>query len=171
MRALAWLSTALVFAACAFGQQPAAMAGARHQPGLVPLHRAAARGFGAFPFLWGGYGDFYYPLEPSVPAVQPPASYVILQPVQPEIVRPEIHDYSRAIPGGESTEEPPAFSIALRDGSVNSAVATALQGDSLVFVDSDGGQQRIALDMIDRDATRRLNRAKGLDLRLPPSNK
>jgi hypothetical protein len=132
--------------------------------------RPSSRGFG-----YGGYpylGGDVYPAEPDMPFAEPPpppARYVIMQ-APPPPVRPEIHEYGSVYAAGAEPveQEPPAFTIALADGTTRSAVAVAVQGGALMYVEEDGGQARIALDTIDRDATRRLNRAKGLDLRLPP---
>ena len=124
-------------------------------------------GYGGYPYLWGDYGDVYAP-QPEMPYVEPsppPARYVILQPAPP--VRPEIHEYVNPAAPESPEQEPPVFTIALEGGSTRSAVAVAVQGDALSYVDEEGAQQRISLDAIDRAATRRLNRAKGLDLRLP----
>jgi hypothetical protein len=129
-------------------------------------------GYGGYPYLWGDYGDAY--AQPDLPYAEPappPARYVIVQ--APPPVRPEIREYAAPNAAGpESPEqEAPTFTIALEGGSTRSAVAVATQGDALFFVDEEGAQQRIPLDEIDRDATRKLNRAKGLDLRLPPANR
>jgi hypothetical protein len=130
-------------------------------------------GYGGYPFLWGDSGDVYAP-QPEMQFAEPPppARYVIVQ-ASPPPVRPEIHEYGSTNPADAepSGQEPPTFAIALESGSTRSAVAVAVQGDALVYVDEDGAQQRIALDAVNRDATRRLNRAKGLDLRLPPANR
>jgi hypothetical protein len=127
-------------------------------------------GFGGYPYLWGDYGDVYAP-QPEMPYAEPappPARLVVLQPALP--VRPEIHEYTNPAAPESPEQEPPVFTIALEDGSTRSAVAVAVQGDALSYVDEDDVQQRISLDAIDRAATRRLNRAKGLHLRLPPAN-
>ena len=194
MRALPWLAAASLFAGCALAQHPGGAVGAPqigfHAPalssGLPPISpipplghtfspfptrrfpHSAGRVLTGFPYLWGGYGESYYVPEAAPPEPPPQQPIVIVQPVQREIVRPEIHEYSNAGPSAEPMEEPPAFSVALLDGTVRMAAAVAVQGDALVGVDPDNGQWRIALGVIDRDTTRRLNRAKGLDLRLPP---
>lgn len=187
VRALVWLAVASLTAIGAFGQHPGSNMGSgpahspelhqhAHSPGLQPvgpLRQRPGRILGEFPFLWGGYNSDLYAPEPYVaPVPQPPAPYVIVQQAPIENVRLEIHDYvPRDAYTTEPAGEPPSFSIVLRDGTLRSAVAVTMQGDTLVYFDTDNAQQRVPLDYIDRETTRRLNREKGLNLRLPPPAK
>ena len=55
----------------------------------------------------------------------------------------------------------------LKDGKTLSAAAVTAQGAALQIVDPDGGHQRVPLDAIDREATRRRNAERNLRLQLP----
>jgi hypothetical protein len=61
-----------------------------------------------------------------------------------------------------------AFTIALKDGTRCIAVATWLQHSKLYYIDSQGRQEVLSSDRIDRDTTQRLNDEKKLQLQLPP---
>jgi hypothetical protein len=63
--------------------------------------------------------------------------------------------------------EPPMFAIVLKSGAMLSASAVVAQNDALHIVDADGAHVRIPLDTVDRDATRRMNRERKLQLQLP----
>jgi hypothetical protein len=134
---------------------------------------------GSFGF-WGGYpgeADYYpyqgiYAEEPSpVPdafVTAPAAGQASPQPAAP--VRPAqsvIHEYKwpkNDEPGDGAT----TFTIALKDGSQRFAVAAWIQGGKLQYLDSEGRQQALSSDVIDRQTTERLNKEKHLRLELPP---
>jgi hypothetical protein len=79
--------------------------------------------------------------------------------------KPEIHEYQQ--PAVPSADEQQAFAIVLNDGSVHSAVAVTVQGNGLYYVEPDGRHRLVSLDAVDREATRRLNRERKLQLQLP----
>jgi len=161
----------------------AAVAQDRHFPaalgsGLPPLQQTAPRippprghhipigpGYGGG--FWGGYGyGGYAPVAPEpAPVVNnivfeaPP---VILPP--PEPIHSSIQDFKPA-----ASSAPPAFYvIALKNGSRLDAAAVWVQGNDLRYVDADDQNRRVSLADIDRAATRELNQARNLNLRLPP---
>jgi hypothetical protein len=121
----------------------------------------------AYPLFLGG-DDSAYPPAPNIIIMEQPLPQTIVQQVPRETVRAEIHEYqptaAEPIPG----EEQPAFAIVLKDGSVQSAVAVSVQDDVLQYVDPDGEHRRVPLDTVDRQATRRVNRERKLELHLPP---
>ena len=127
----------------------------------------------AYPLFFGDYDSGYprYAPAPNVVVVQQPPAYVVLQNAPSTAPRGEIREYSPAAAGAAtgSNQESPTFAIILKDGSVRSAVAVAVQNDSLHYVDSDGRHQHVALDAVDRSATRKRNRENNLELQLPPS--
>ena len=132
-------------------------------------------GLFAYPLFLGDY-DYGYPgyaPAPNVVIVQQPPAYVVLQNAPSAAPSGEIHEYAPAPSSAptDSTEESPAFAIVLKDGSVRSAVAVAAQNDSLHYVDLDGRHQHVALETVDRAATRKRNRENHLELQLPPSEK
>jgi hypothetical protein len=98
--------------------------------------------------------QFAAPPAPAAPAEEKPA------------VTPEIHEYSA--PAAPSSDAPPAtFAIVLKDGKMLSAAAVSVQGSALQIVDPDGEHQRVPLDTIDRETTRRRNAERNLRLQLP----
>jgi hypothetical protein len=68
-----------------------------------------------------------------------------------------------------SSEPPALFVIALKDGSRLSAVAVWVQQNQLRYVDADDQNRRVPLAAVDRAATRELNQARHLNLRVPPA--
>ena len=122
----------------------------------------------AFPLLLGG-DDSGYPPASNIIIMEQPPPQTIVQQVPRETVRAEIHEYQpTATAEPVPTEEQPAFAIVLKDGSVQSAVAVAVQDEVLHYVDPDGQHRRVSLDSVDRQATRRVNRERKLELHLPP---
>jgi hypothetical protein len=122
----------------------------------------------AFPLLLGG-DDSGYPPASNIVIMEQPPPQTIVQQAPRETVRAEIHEYkptatAEPVPG----EEQPAFAIVLKDGSVRSAVAVSAQDGVLQYVDPEGEHRRVSLDTVDRQATRRVNRERKLELQLPP---
>jgi hypothetical protein len=64
--------------------------------------------------------------------------------------------------------QPAFFVIVLKNGSHLTASVVWVQGDDARYVDSDGQGRRVPLADVDRAATRELNQAHKLNLRLPP---
>jgi len=64
--------------------------------------------------------------------------------------------------------EKPTFTIALKDGSTRSAIATWVQGKTLHYTDSEDNQGVLSSDLIDRATTRQLNKEQRLSIQLPP---
>jgi hypothetical protein len=135
--------------------------------------RFRAGGF-AYPLgFFSDYGDYDYPYyppapPPSVVVVPQPAPYVVEAP--PVEAHSELREYKPPAAAELAPVEPqeqPAFAIALRDGSVQSAVLVSGQGDKLRYVDPDGRHHEVPLESVDREATGRLNRARKLQLQLP----
>ncbi len=116
---------------------------------------------------------------------------VIVNPYfQPEIVRPQIRDYSNVSlpepgvtivsPGVAPAPAPPAaaqtrpanddqpniFLIALKDGSVLMAVAYWAQDDTLNYITLAGAHNHVSVSMVDRDLSIRLNAERAVQFRL-----
>ncbi len=83
----------------------------------------------------------------------------------PEPIRSSIQDLKPAASDGP----PVFFVIALKNGSRLSAAAVWVQGNDLRYVDADDQNRRVPLTDVDRTATRQLNQARNLNLRLPPA--
>lgn len=126
-------------------------------------------GAGFFPyFSIGGYAA--YPPAQNIVVVQaPPPPAAAPAPAPPKPAQPRIWE-APAAPSREGEHaggEPKSFQIALKNGSTTAATAVWAEDDTLHWVDTNGVHWRAGLDMIDRDATRRLNQAQNLVLRLP----
>jgi hypothetical protein len=127
-----------------------------------------------YPFL-GDYGDDYVPGPDYFPGsdnlAPQPSAPVIVQPPPPAPVQtahPIIHEYNWNAKGVAPARDETTVTIALKDGSTRSAIATWVQGRTLHYTDSDDKQGVLSADLIDRDTTRRLNKEKNLSIQLPP---
>jgi hypothetical protein len=109
---------------------------------------------------FGGYGAMPQQAQPSVVVVMPQLMPPPLPPPPP--IRPEIRDYNWPASGQNGAA---AFSLAIKNDGVQSAVAVCLEGKSVVYTASDGSQKSFPLDALDRKRTRELNAEK--QLRLP----
>jgi hypothetical protein len=129
--------------------------------------------------LFGGYSygnGYLYPEDYGQGSAPAPNVYFVAPPAEAPARNVEptpaadavIREYSFAREKGESEERARKFTIALRDGSQRSAVATWVQGGKLHYLDSEGRQQTLSADLIDRHETDRLNSEKHLQIQLPP---
>ena len=128
---------------------------------------------GTYPFS-GDYGFVYsppieYPADNSTEIAPPSPSPI---PPPPPPAHSVIHEYKwsesvRALDDDRWT----TFTIALKDGSKCYAVAAWVQDGNLNYLDSEGRQQVLSSDRIDRNATQNLNRENNLKLQLPPAPK
>lgn len=139
--------------------------------------------FPYYPFF-GGYGGYGYGYEGYAPAAASP-SVIVIQPMTPEMMgiqrkppepaKLEIRDYKPAAGAEAQPAAAPAqlgprqlFSIAMKNGSRDLAMAAWVQDDCLNYINERGRSQRVALGAVDRNMTERLNREKDLSLWLPP---
>ena len=162
----------------------AALAQDRHFPaalgsGLPPLQQTAPRvppprgpHVPMGPGYWGGYGYGGYGYETTPPPTPEPAPVVnnIVFEAPPVILPPPepIHSSIQNFKTVASTAPPAFYVIALKNGSHLDAAAVWVQGNDLHYVDADDQNRRVPLADIDRTATRELNQARNLNLRLPP---
>jgi hypothetical protein len=186
MKAIVWLGLMGLVAHGAFGQgarrmmqgdinrpPPPAPAAARFPPPPRPANRLRAPifplGFGGYGF--GGYDYGYVPQPPNVVVIEaPPPVYAPVPERPPETATMVIHEYQS--PSAAATQGPegdqPTFAIVLKNTTILSATAVIVQNDGLHIVDPDGGHQQVAMGAVDREATRRVNRERKLQLQLPP---
>lgn len=141
--------------------------------GVPPLRaRPSRHSFPSpFPLFLDDYGYSYsgYAPPPNVVVVQQPPPLYVLVPLAPSVPpKPEIHEYQQPGAAEPPVDEQTAFAIVLKDGSVHSAVAVTVQASALHYVEPDGGHRLVSLDAVDREATRRMNRERKLQLQLPP---
>jgi len=119
-----------------------------------------------YPSYYDGYADSNYDgngyqsliiPEPEQESWAP----IVVQPPPPP-VRPEIHEYT-----WPKSATNAVFSIVAKDGSVQSAVAVWVQGNSVRYISPEGTAGHLPLDSVNRQATRRANSEKNLTLALP----
>jgi len=133
-----------------------------------PMRPGYLGGYGWGGYGWGGYGLSGYPL--ASPDVAPPVNNTVVfePPVIPAPPPEPIHSSIQDLKPAASNAPPAFFVIALKNGSQLTAAAVWVQGNDLRYVDADDQNHRVPLADIDRAATRTLNQAHNLNLRLPP---
>jgi hypothetical protein len=105
--------------------------------------------------------------------VTPPPAIVSVNPdYKPEVAKPvmteyyaESKPYDHIPDAGQGKLK--VYLIALRDGTLRQAVAFWREDATLHFVLPDHKQSSVAMDQLDREASVRFNRERGLELRLP----
>ena len=147
-----------------FGKQPGLNYGAPSRPhrGEFPLGIGYGYGFGAYSY--------------AAPYAETPAVVnnlvLVQQPAVPAAPPEPIHSSIQTVKGDPEQSGsglPPAFFvIVLKNGSRLTASVVWVQGNDARYVDSDGQGRRVPLADVDRAATRELNQAHQLNLRLPP---
>jgi len=105
-----------------------------------------------------GYQSLIIP-EPEQESWAP----IVVQPPPPP-VRPEIHEYKWPESASNAV-----FSIVAKDGSVQSAVAVWVQGNSVRYIGPEGTAGHLPLDSVNRQATRRANSEKNPRWHCPPA--
>lgn len=128
----------------------------------------------AYPVFAGGYPE------------QPPVNVIIVNPPppQPVVIHQDFAAEAEAAPrqsGGGVTvyqapsafgtspaaePKPTVYLVAFKDGSIYSALATWVEGDTLVYVTTQGRLNKASLQLVDRELTEKLNRERGVELRL-----
>lgn len=179
------------FAGRGFGARGLGTRGFAGRGPIIRSNRGFGRRFGNgfinpyLPFFWdyGLWGDYPYWGDNENPgwyeneAPPPPDAFLLPSPpvqAPPQRAEPPvtahavIHEYKVAHEPGENKPGANAFTIALKDGSQRAAVASWVQDQKLYYVDSEGRQQVLASDLIDRHATERLNQQNHLQMQLPP---
>jgi hypothetical protein len=127
----------------------------------------------AFPY------DDGFPYYAAPPAQYSPIDKIIFPASTPETsasappagqtAHSVMKDYKWNESEAPSAQQPVAFTVALKDGSKRDAGAAWVQERTLHLIDSEGREQVLTADLIDREATQRLNGQKNLSLQLPPS--
>ncbi len=160
--------------------------------GFVGFHRPFFRHFGFrtlifqrpffsypyFPFYGGFYGGGFYDSPPYDNSYAPPAPSNVVVYAAPPAAGPEYTSYaepSRPVivnyNFGATPPAPPGnriyFSLAFKDGTVTTALAYWVDGNTLHYIDSDGAQHTAPVDSVDRDRSLKLNRDRGIDFGLP----
>jgi hypothetical protein len=117
--------------------------------------------------LGGNYRDDQAGYDNYVPPI---ANFLSVErPAPPLVAHAVVNEYRWKDAGVSAADRSsPTFTIALKDGSLRYAAATWLQNRQLYYVDSEGKQEVLSSNRIDRGATERLNEEKKLRLQLPP---
>jgi hypothetical protein len=127
---------------------------------------------------WGGGGWYPMPVAvaPQQPVVvvqqtaPPPQPVLVVNPdYKPEVAKPVMREYSNiSNPYADfQPETPKVYLLALKDGTLRQAVAFWVEKDKLHYVRPDHKQDSMVVSEIDRDATRRFNSERGIEIRLP----
>jgi hypothetical protein len=119
------------------------------------------------PFGAAGYFDSGYAVPPAqnIVIVEASPPYTLLEQVPPPPIKSEIHEYSTR--ASAEAAEGATFSIVLNDGSTRSAVALWVQNERLHLIDPEGRREQLPMADVNRGATVRTNRDRGLQLHLP----
>ena len=138
--------------------------------GAMPRpHRGGFPAGASYGYGFGGYG-YAMPYPDAPPAVN--SVLLVQQPpvpaAPPEPIHSSIQNLKNDPEQGASDAPPAYFAIVLKNGSRLSASAVWVQGNEAHYVDGDGQGHRVPLADVDRTATRELNQAHHLNLRLPP---
>jgi hypothetical protein len=112
-----------------------------------------------------GVADAQYPPD------QPPV-LIMNQAYRPEVANPVIRDYTN-VPLRESAPQAPAddtpsyYLIALKDHSIQTAIAYWVLDDTLSWISLQDEQKKIPLSEVDTDFTKQLNRERRIEFKLP----
>lgn len=145
------------------------------------------------PYAGYGYGYGYpAPQQASAPvtvinAPQPSPTVIINQNYAPERANPVMRDYSQEqlpepasvqsyqapIPSNPdppkrsaASDQPTIYLLALKDGTVYSAYAYWLEGDTVHYVTTKHAHNQASLDLVDASVSEQLNRERGVEFKL-----
>lgn len=145
------------------------------------------------------YGAGYYGYDPTIPLTaqsapaydSDPANYaaagqtpvvIINQGYRPDTTNPMIRDYSdtplppSAIQTYDATTavvrdgQPTIYLIALQDHSIVAAIGYWVDRDILNYITQDGNQNRVSMELVDRDFSKQLNDERHVEFKLPRQN-
>jgi hypothetical protein len=147
-------------------------------------------------FYGGGYYD-YEPPPADVAAYQQPPDQTQPSPViiinqyfTPDTANPVTKDYrdtplpepgqpapqtqpqvspdqSSAQPSAQDSTQPIMFLIAMKDHTIYPALAYWVEGDTLNYITTQGTQNSVSLELVDREFSQQINRDRKVDFGLP----
>lgn len=142
------------------------------RPGARPIYPA--------PIYVGGGGNWIQQpqyLQPQPVVIvnsqnnTPPAPILVMNPdyKQETAPNPVMREYSAVSNPYANFEpgKPKVFLLALKDGTLRQAVAFWADGDTLNYVQPDKKQDGITFVQLDREATKRFNAERGIEIKLP----
>ena len=100
----------------------------------------------------------------------PKLTILIMNPeYQPEAPKPVLREYSNISNPYENFQpgKPKVFLLALKDGTLRQSVAYWIEEQKLHYVQPDHKQDSLELANLDREATKRFNSERGIDIKLP----
>ncbi len=108
--------------------------------------------------------------QPNVIVIYPPASpypsYTYQPPAPPQSNLIEV-PAAQTQPQAQEQTEATHYLLAFKDHSIYSAVAYWVDGDTLHYFPSGNAHHQVAVSLIDRELTRRLNEGSGMEVKLP----
>lgn len=158
-----------------------------HGGGVVPvIYPVAVGGF------YGGYAPQYPQPSPNITVInQPPTSptVIINQSYTPDTARPVMREYSNETlptardvepmpsyqapipsnpdpPKREVSDKPTIYLIAMQSGTVYSAYAYWVEGDTLHYITTKHSHNRASLDLVDVKLSDQLNRERSVDFKV-----
>ena len=101
-------------------------------------------------------------------AAPPPAPILVMNPdyKQETAANPVMREYS-AVSTPYANVQPSTPKVFLKDGTLRQAVAFWAEGDTLHYVQPDHKQDSITFAKLDRDASKRFNSERGIEIKLP----
>jgi hypothetical protein len=78
---------------------------------------------------------------------------------------PQIGDFSPAV---DAHDQPTVYRVAFKDHSTVQALGYWMESGTLHYISVDYSVNQVTLDLIDREASRRLNAERGIEFTLPP---
>jgi hypothetical protein len=141
------------------------------RPGARPIY------VGGPGFIGGGWVQQPQYLQPqpvvimNQQAAPPPTPILVMNPEykQETAPNPVMREYS-AVSTPYANFQPSApkvFLLALKDGTLRQAVAFWAEGDTLHFVQPDHKQDSVTFVKLDREASKRFNSERGIEIKLP----
>jgi hypothetical protein len=142
---------------------------------------------GTYDPIFGVYSPYPTAIGMAPGYEQPAPSVVINQNFQAETARPVMHDYTNANlrqPGPDTTDAGQApqviaaprptqnepqfyFLIATKDSTIHAAAAYWVTGDMLNFMTLQGVRDRVPLNQVDRELSKKLNSSRAMEFELP----
>lgn len=130
-----------------------------------------------YPVFVGGYYPEYPPQQqPNVVVVQQPpapAPQIIINQYlapKPETSDSSVQVYQAPTPAAEAppaSQDPTIYLIAFNDGSIRTAIAYWMEGETLHYVTPGGRPNKASLELIDVAYSRRLNRERNVAFEWP----
>ncbi|MCC6585999.1 MAG: hypothetical protein IT168_04700 [Bryobacterales bacterium] len=142
-----------------------------------------------------GYSGYTQPVQPNVTVVnapQPSPTVIINQNYAPETARPVLREYNQDSSGNPdptvssyqapvpavpepvkprivrtvASDKPTIYLIAMKDGTVYSAYAYWIEGDTLHYVTTKHAMNMASVSLVDATVTNQLNQERGVEFKL-----